>query len=294
MEPSQEDNRRFYRKDRLILKKAFPTTPYFMLVDFHNQCNQKCVYCPRLIEPRIDMDMDLWIKILKDYKDLAIKYNYPDRGRIGIGGFCEPFLDDSVWDYVEEAKKLGVADMLYFNTNGTTWTEETIDKLIGYLDDFTQYKTLLTVHIVNKDSAITTQKIIERIPNLRDATICPVIPGGAMWSPYSVPILSRMGLLWNVDEQEILRCSGEEPYIKIVIRPTGDVLFCCNDFHYKWVIGNLTHNTIQEVWNGKRRLELLDKLEHGGKGTPCLHCEEAMSQGDIDIVDNALEKSDEG
>ena len=53
----------------------------------------------------------------------------------------------------------------------------------------------------------------------------------------------------------------------LIVRYNGDVSICCLDYENKEVMGNLSKNTINEIWNNKKYRYNHNKGEHDKMST---------------------------
>lgn len=69
----------------------------------------------------------------------------------------------------------------------------------------------------------------------------------------------------------------ERPFTKAYIRYNGDVVLCCEDWRYRRVLGNATHDSLSDIWTGplfqKARQQLLNKKPD----IPCSVCDYVIS-----------------
>jgi radical SAM protein with 4Fe4S-binding SPASM domain len=67
----------------------------------------------------------------------------------------------------------------------------------------------------------------------------------------------------------------ERVWEECYIAASGDVYICCLDYNADVVFGNVKHQSIREIWNGKRRAEILQYLkdsQFAKIGPPCVNC----------------------
>lgn len=103
--------------------------------------------------------------------------------------------------------------------------------------------------------------------------------------------ISQAGII-NVFGQEkprhrrVIGCNTMWAYIMFHILYNGDVAPCCMDWERRVKLGNLYHQTIEEVWNGPKRREFL-KMQHDGaplfQEFICAQCEDAVVPQEINI-----------
>lgn len=71
------------------------------------------------------------------------------------------------------------------------------------------------------------------------------------------------------------RCKAAEA--SLLFQPSGEIFSC----HYNrgYILGRYPENSIQEIWNGKRRKELLKSIFNGNFDKGCFSCKTAIEQG---------------
>jgi radical SAM protein with 4Fe4S-binding SPASM domain len=67
------------------------------------------------------------------------------------------------------------------------------------------------------------------------------------------------------------RC--ERPFTKFYIRYNGDVVLCCEDWQYRTVLGNLTRDSITDVWQSAGYKSLRKGHLTGQTPFPCTLCD---------------------
>jgi radical SAM protein with 4Fe4S-binding SPASM domain len=63
-----------------------------------------------------------------------------------------------------------------------------------------------------------------------------------------------------------------EPWRGMIVGWDGQVVPCCNDYDYKYVLGDLNRETLLQVWNGSR-MKSLRRLQSKGKAKEILLCQ---------------------
>lgn len=67
-------------------------------------------------------------------------------------------------------------------------------------------------------------------------------------------------------------------YTAVFILSNGDISLCCRDFAAQLVIGNIFEQSIEEIWNGQRHKEIIEKFKKKSKDlSQCLNCFSADS-----------------
>lgn len=73
-------------------------------------------------------------------------------------------------------------------------------------------------------------------------------------------LLSEMGVLenkslWPTPRKRVVGCRETQLFFRV--DPTGDVILCCHDYRKRYVFGNVFQNSIEEIWEGKRRQDVI-------------------------------------
>ncbi len=233
-------------------------------VETINRCNGVCSFCPvnKNVDPRKEaiMSEEMFYSIVEQ----LAKMDYS--GRFTTFSNNEPLLDERIVEWNRYARaKLPKARMHMF-TNGTLLTldkfialTEVLDELI--IDNYQQELKLIK----------PCQEIIrycEEHPQLKKKVTI------VLRKPNEI-LTSRGGDAPN--RENIGDYSGERcvlPFKQMVIRPDGKVSLCCNDAVGKYMLGDLTKESLLDVWYGARfqmvRKSLYEGRENWGN---CKHCD---------------------
>ena len=229
-----------------------------------NRCNGKCSFCPVNVfndsRPHMTMNESLFRKIIDDLSSL----NYD--GRLALFSNGEPLLDPDIIERHRYAReKLPNAYMRLY-TNGTLLTTEKFCGLMKYLDELIidNYNQDLTLNPASKEIV----DYIEENPQYKDKV--------TVWLRKEDEIMtSRGGDAPNRKEKFAMtdeRCTL--PFRQLIIRPDGKVSLCCNDPFGKMTLGDLSKQTLTEVWYGEAFNEVREKLRQGRGFLPhCKYCD---------------------
>lgn len=228
-----------------------------------NRCNGGCSFCP--VNAKNDprkftlMTEELFHKIINELAEI----NY--KGRIALFSNNEPFLDERIIEFQKYARmKLPHAHFLLY-TNGTLLTMDKFIEIIGYLDE-------MVVDNYNQN--------LELIPNCKNIVeYCE--KHEALKNKVTVvlrkidEVLSnRGGTAPNSREVSYPGAKCILPFRQIIIRPDGKVSLCCSDPLGKNTLGDLTKESILEVWQGSKFREVRKALNLGrGEWKYCEHCD---------------------
>lgn len=260
------------------IRSARCSVPSCVHIETTNFCNARCKMCAHGIMKRRKgaMNMHLFEKVIDDAADLGIEL-------VNLQFYGEPFIDKQFFDRVKYAKEKNLT--IKFSTNASLLTQSRAKLLIKYgvdeinlaLDGFTKetYEEIragLSFERVlsNITRLIELKKEMESdVPFLRlnyvnlsenqhearvfysywkdrvDEVIVGYVRNWAGQkevrgrdSPHlgSLPEKNPCDSLWN----------------EMVVLYDGRVALCCDDYDGKVIMGDLSKQTILEVWCGKQ------------------------------------------
>lgn len=259
------------------VKRLEKQPPHTLHIEGTNHCNAACVMCPNPIMNRIKgfMSNDIYNKVISEASGLGIK-------TVSIISVGEPFIDKGLVSRIQEAKKLGLR--VVTSTNGSFLTTEManaiiesgLDELDISFDGFTKEtyenirlglsfeKVLTNINeflrlreMKYKNRPRIMLRFIKVRKNYKEAELFlhywkgraddAIVSQAHDWSGgiakdfrsrlhsatlRSVPCKS----LWN----------------EIMVHHDGNVVACCHDYEGTLVLGNIQHQSIAEIWHGKR------------------------------------------
>ena len=289
-------------------------------IETSTACNAGCVFCPW---PTDDFTRAKRIMSLDEYKfyiDKAIVELGDKLEETTVSGFGEAFVDKTIVDKIRYAAERGLG--VHILTNGSMMTTEMVDEIyeIGVLDLRFSLHTINPLHydkIMNysnkKFELAEVLKIVDyaiaKKPNKTDVIVTADIvdinkddiddliayfDGRCyleVWAPHN----------W-VDWQEY-RSKGEPNVHDTCGRPfngpiqlqiEGDIIMCCFDFDNKMVLGNLKHQSLEEIYSG----DMFNKIAHhhlngtcASSDLICKDCDQLKDKGDIMIFNNRRDES---
>lgn len=244
-------------------------------------CKNNCKYCPqdKLITNYSSNDIKEFT--VKNF-EICIKHlHHP--ARIHFSGMCEPFLNSNCSKMIE----------LCYNYNYKVGIYST---LIGAsIDDVQVFKNRFVepfmIHIPNKNymnikdedidnwciifnelvKVNSTFGIVSLDGNI-DKRIMNVI--NKTEKSITIPhIYNRAGNL-NVVEYKKgkIRCRDNRFYQNVLL-PNGNVVLCCNDFSQKHIIGNLICNTLADILNSQKYIDIFNAMDDESLPLLCRNCE---------------------
>lgn len=240
-------------------------------------CNQKCYFCPVSIAPREDYSMTdaLFAQIVEELKSF--------RGTLEsvfLQSYNEPTLDRRFIDHVRTLIENGLPVAVLSNGSGFTAAKtdaildmgglrylcinlSTLDReryqaerggdhlpvVLRNLDHMKDKPLAQQMNIVVLGTGDAThdadfEAIRERFAGSRFKIEKHVVMDRAGWLDVGLKAADRMRPLAGCDNV------GSRPLQHLHITPQGKCVLCCEDYDEKYVVGDLTQNTIAEVLAG--------------------------------------------
>lgn len=234
---------------KLDVENGLPLFEYIE-IETLNRCNGKCTFCPVNVNqpqrPYAKMTEELFKKIIQELES----YHYD--GYINLFSNNEPYLDERILDWMKYTKKHLPDAKLIMYTNGSVLTMEKFLETI----QFTYY-----LHIDNYSDDDTVNK------NLKDIYIYisthSELNGRVFFSmrKRDEKLTTRGGEAPNRRNAKGIRAVCLYPYKQMVIRPDGKCSLCCNDALGKYTLGDVSKQTLKEIWYGKEYMELRKEMK---------------------------------
>jgi len=249
----------------------------YVSLEAHTLCNQACYFCPVSIAPREDyfMPTALYERILGE---LA-----PYRGTIEavfMINYNEPTADRRFVEQVRAIKAAGLPPAVL--TNGTGLTPQRIDALVemGGLRFLSINLSTLDRERYRRDrGGDHVELVLRHLDYARDRDLAEqmdiVVLGtgdddhrrdfaeiaarfaGSRFAVKSFEVMDRAGYLQiglkpPVSSHRLCGCDnvGSRPLQHIHITPQAKVVLCCEDYDAKYVVGDLSRESVDEVLAG--------------------------------------------
>ena len=168
----------------------------------------------------------------------------------------------------------GIGEEQYYEMSGVKidW-----NKFVANIKDLYEHKGNCEIYIKTVDAAVDTEekreKFFSTFGDICDKiSIEHVIP---IWTGYDeiyqdFDIETAEGLHGHA-VKELDVCPF--PFYSFVINPDGEVTVCCNDWERKISMGNVTSESVYDIWNGEKYHNfLLGMLEKGRKENHPVGC----------------------
>lgn len=289
---------------RRLIKKEKPLLPFPRVIQIQTKsgCNAKCVFCPNsLVGPRLthgEMEWELFTKIAQEITHHPV-------ARISPYLMNEPLLDRRLGDKIRYlAERKHTATIIKINSNGALLDEEMGEQLIESGLDRINF----SVHGIRKETyesqmvGLKLERVLEnidrflelkkrkgatkprvRVTMVRTKAIEEELPEiMAYWKARGVRVNVRP--LENRAMKEIA-ATGLNPrnwkpfsfcnrlFEQAYILYNGDVVLCCVDWERTTILGNLKEQSLEEIWNSPRFMEIRKRYLAGDlKGLLCQKC----------------------
>ncbi|MFZ2969789.1 MAG: radical SAM/SPASM domain-containing protein [Minisyncoccia bacterium] len=261
-----------YSKKKASSIEEFPKT---VLVDTTNYCNLNCSMCARKFMSRKKgfMEENLYRKIVDEIasvnKNVRLWMNFYGEGLA--------IKNAGLFNWISYAKSKGINKVL-INTNGMLLDEECARKLVECgldeihigIDAFTEetYRKLRVggnfvrvventkkaIEIVNNSFKKRPKIVIQCVETIENAgEIKKFID---YWKHFKVSVMIRPKVSWAgaVEADNLVKIDRHPCYWLMetcVIGHNGLAFLCAVDYDGKFVAGDVNHETIKSVWNGK-------------------------------------------
>lgn len=232
----------------------------YLEIETLNRCNGTCEFCPVNVNekqrPYKKMDARMFYSIIDQLEEL--KYE----GKLGLFSNNEPFLDDRISLFAKYARdKLPNAN-IYLITNGTLVTLDKFKEIISDLDlcIFDNYISDSIPENVAACLDYCKQNGIEE-----KIQYCKI--------PKDLIRSSRGGKSPNGQVSYITKWRCQLPLVQMVIRPDGKVSLCCNDALGLNTLGDISNQSILDIWYGDSFKKIRNLLKNGrGQIELCKYC----------------------
>jgi len=228
-----------------------------------NKCNRNCRTCPNfLIEKNGElMEEKIYFKIMDDLK----RANY--RGRISPYDMNEPTLDKRLPDLIKLTREMFPDNAITIGSNGVAIDQDYVRMLFD--------RGLSQIMITCYD-----EFVYEKFKSMEDK------------------IKVRLWPVFNLDTDKIfmnrggniavgVNCAVERPCEKglqqCMINYLGDMVFCCSDYYYTTVAGNVMDANVIELFNCQKFKQNREYLAAGKRSSIplCAKCNFLRTDDDI-------------
>jgi len=267
-----------------VTKKAFKLiddfgVPLFSRVEIEtiNRCNGSCTFCPVNKNddkrPHAKMTTELYEKILTELHELDYS------GTLALFANNEPFLDTRLEAFTKKARELLPKVRIEIYTNGTLLKPERFIEIIPYLDllAIDNYSDELKWHEPIKK----IREYLRHDPEYKSKVSIRMRRETALMS-------TRGGQAPNNNKKKTLPISCLLPFYHLYIRPDGKIGLCCVDALYKYTLGDVSKQSLKEVWYSENYTDIREKIREGRHTLEvCRYCDSFGNAANMHIEKNS-------
>ena len=301
-----EYRKKWEESGKKLIEEKFPL---HLDIGITNICNLECTFCARThlvkdgrFRDAKNMDMGLYKKIIDEAVELGT-YS------INLNLLNEPLINPNLVEMIKYAKQKGIIDV-HFHSHGGLLTEKKanellesgLDKLLISIDTPSKEK-YEKIRVLSKFDDVVTN--LKRFKELRDERklLNPLIKSNFIQFrditkdeierniEFGLSLSDCVGLQEFVDPtftigkdkkySEDYKSSFvcQQPFTRLSIIEDGRVSPCCLDHQTEMIIGDLTSQTILEVWNSEKMKEFRTIQKNGRffEVSTCKNCEVAIN-----------------
>ncbi len=240
---------------RAYVEAVREDVPLFEYIEIEtvNRCNGVCSFCPvnKKIDPRTPQRMDekLFYRIIDQLG--ALDYE----GELSLFSNNEPLLDERIVQFHRYTRDKLPKARIHMFTNGTLFTLPLFIELIPYLDELVIDNYMQELKLIRPVEEIV--RYVEEHPKLRKKVTV------VLRKPDEI-LTSRGGDAPN--RRELVSYRAETcalPFEQMIIRPDGKVSLCCNDPLGKNTMGDVSRESLTEVWYGDGFQKARERIARG-------------------------------
>ncbi len=244
----------------------FNEVPLFSWIDINvtELCNRKCVFCPRVsaeFYPNLNLNMDKNLAEKIGAELAALNY----KGVVVFSGYSEPTLCPHFEDIISS---FPTNIRLELVTNGDNLTAKDFKKLYNAGINHFVVSLYDGEHQVKKFKKIFTEAGFKKdVYSLRDR-----------WydsdKNFGLKLTNRGGTIDAGEQPEVIPDKPcYYPSYSMTIDWNGDVLVCMQDWNKKVKFGNVSTQSLFEIWTGKSYSKYRTNLLRGNRNlNPCSKC----------------------
>lgn len=251
-----------------MLRRSFPPV---VRVETTNHCNAACTFCPReaIGRAKTFMTDEVYEKIVRECAEHKVK-------TLHLHNFGEPLLDKKLPDRVKFAKDLGIAKVKIF-CNGALLRGDIANRLMeSGLDeikislDGANAKEFNDLRIgLQHQQVLENTRTFKKMRDERGSGPA-VVAACTLTSDKKDTEEILKGVVDHIDYAKLHNWAGGRKILgsakvrrpcdrlwrTMTILVNGDVSLCCLDYSGKEILGNVTQQTLKEIWTNERYQQL--------------------------------------
>lgn len=226
-----------------------------------NRCNGVCEFCPVSKQNDTRKLTRMSQTLFKNIIDQLADINYS--GKLALFSNNEPFLDEDIIDKHRYAREQLPKARMHLFTNGTLLTIDKFTEIMKYLDELIVDNYQQELKLIKPCKEIV--EYCESYPELKKKVTIVLRKPNEILSTRGGESPNRTKMIKYKNARCIL------PYKQLIIRPDGKVSLCCNDPFGENTLGDLSKESIMDVWFNDRFKMVRSCLYQGRQNWK--HCE---------------------
>ena len=233
-----------------------PFSKMFNVIEFEttSYCNRKCSYCPNVDFERFGDDDDFFMKekVFHTLINQLEELNF--NGLISPHLYGEPMSDHRMLSWSKYIKERLPNSRLKIVTNGDFLNEK----------NFFEYLSAgVDVFYISKHAKALKKPCRELLQNLDKNQIKKHILVQDFYADFyeNQKMFTNRGGSIGLDEGNKKKPPVNCSYATYpVINTYGDLILCCQDFHNKYIFGNIMNRKLGDIWFDKKNIELRKRI----------------------------------
>lgn len=273
--------------------------PKRILLELTSECNSFCTMCPRnnLTRPKMHLDADLARKVIRECANQGIS-------GLWLYYIGESLLHPELFEIIDWCRRYDNLGPLWLSTNGELLDEQMREKILDSPPDILNY----SVNAMTEESykKVTPLLNFQRVQqNLKDLValkkrrkgIKPIIRAQMIEIPYVIGEIERFKEEFGnlVDMISVIKLELFSQKIKdsadraanthiekcnrleredFFIFSDGSVTCCDTDYNCSFNLGNMSGQTLKEIYEGEKYQSLIKRYRAGllHESPPCSTC----------------------
>jgi len=233
-------------------------TFYQIQIETCSFCNETCSFCPANmiddVREKKFMSQEIIDKIIHDLREVGFK------GLISLFNNNEPLIDKRLESIIQQCKKELPEAKIQILTNGKLLTFKRFESL--YLSGLDS----LVIDNYYSDKPVLNRPVVEFVKEYNNSKYRS-LTNVKIYMRYKDEVLDSRGgnspnkqkLMQNLPIKKFC----VYPFMQFNVNYLGNVNLCCNDVYYQNIMGDVTANSIKEIWESSAfkdvRRRLLNK-----------------------------------
>lgn len=219
-----------------------------LCIETQSDCNRTCKTCLRQTHPqRREGRQQMATETVRSVIDQAARLG--GQTRLCLQHFNEPLLDDRIVELAHYAH--GRFSEVMLNTNGDHLNAASARELDGAFDR-------LHVALYGPHKEERQARMVELLPK----TPLTFTDGQHFITHYS-PFANLQEAIEGCQPQPCRR----EVQMRMILSHSGEMLMCCEDIAGEWNLGNVADHSLEELWFGKKHMQMIEALGKPGGRT---------------------------